>query len=49
MKPHGFSVDEANQKLQNMAEKEVSSLQSDSSAVLEKPFDVTTPVPHEEL
>lgn len=49
MKPHGFSVDEANQKLQNMAETQISSLESDSNPVLEKPYDATTPVPHEEL
>lgn len=50
MKPHGFSMDDANQKIQQkMVDNDFSSLESNPEAVLEKPFELTTPTYHEEL
>ncbi|KAF8796321.1 hypothetical protein HNY73_000707 [Argiope bruennichi] len=55
MKPHGFSVDDANEQLQKAAEKGFSSIQSsageDSHMQIDKPQHqlLTTPLPHEEL
>lgn len=49
MKPHGFSVSDANQKLQDAANKEFASLEGSADSVLEKPLESTTPMSHEEL
>ncbi|CAL1294169.1 unnamed protein product [Larinioides sclopetarius] len=55
MKPHGFSVDDANDQLQKAAEKEFSPIQSsageDGRLQIDKPQHqlLTTPLPHEEL
>lgn len=49
MKPFGFSMDDANQQLQNAAETGFKPIESNPEAFLEKPMEPTTAVPHEEL
>ncbi|XP_054718822.1 uncharacterized protein LOC129228184 [Uloborus diversus] len=49
MKPHGFSMNQANEKLQNAAGNNFKPIESEVEATLEKPMELTTPVPHEEL
>lgn len=53
MKPHGLSMDDANEQLQNAAKKGFTPVESE---VGEKPLQIetpdnllTTPMPHEEL